>query len=84
MIRTVVTVIVGMVAWLGVATAGSFFVRAREPGPIGAPSLTIAQAIDAAGRCVPAPNVRLLGSFVEAARFERDPRGDRGPVSRVN
>ena len=53
--------------------------RATEQSAIVAPTLTIEEAIDTAKRCVLERNVRLVGSFIESARFERNPRGDRGP-----
>lgn len=57
----------------------SIFGRAAER-PAAAPStLTIEEAIDIAKRCVLEQNVHLAGSFIESARLERNPRGDRGP-----
>lgn len=48
--------------------------------PASAPStLTIEEAIDIAKRCVLEHNVYLSGSYIESARLERNPRGDRGP-----
>jgi hypothetical protein len=52
---------------------------AGDPNPVIQPLLTIEGAIDAAKRCVLERNIRLVGSFIESARFERNPRGDRGP-----
>lgn len=43
------------------------------------PTLTIEAALDIAKRCVLDRNVHLVGSYIESARFERKPRGDRGP-----
>jgi hypothetical protein len=39
--------------------------------------LTIEDAIDAAKRCVLERKIHLAGSFIEAARYERKPPGDR-------
>jgi hypothetical protein len=57
--------------------------RAAQAEVPGAPVLTIEAAIDVAKRCVLERNVRLVGSFIESARFERNPRGERGPFWRV-
>ena len=59
----------------GVATD----VRAAGPPATATATLTIEEAIDIAKRCVLERNVHLAGSFIESARFERNPRGDRGP-----
>jgi hypothetical protein len=46
-------------------------------------TLTIEAAIDIAKRCVLERNVRLVGSYIESARFVRNARGDRGPFWQV-
>ena len=45
--------------------------------------LTIEEAIDIAKRCILEQHIQVAGSFIESARFERNPRGDRGPYWRV-
>ena len=45
--------------------------------------LTIEEAIDAAKRCVLERNVRLVGSYIESARFVRNAPGARGPSWQV-
>jgi hypothetical protein len=72
-----------MLVCLASAYLASTFAYANEPSPINAPTLTIEAAIDIAKRCVLERNVRLVGSFIESARYERNPRGDRGPFWRV-
>ena len=57
--------------------------RDDEPEPTHCPVLTIEEAIDIAKHCVLERNIRLVGSFIESARFDRNPRGDRGPYWRV-
>ena len=57
----------------------SMLARSTERSAIVASTLTIEEAIDIAKRCVLERNVRLVGSFIESTRFERNPRGDRGP-----
>jgi hypothetical protein len=57
--------------------------RADEPQAGNAPVLTIEEAIDISKRCVLERNVRVVGSFIESAHFERNPRGDRGPFWRI-
>jgi hypothetical protein len=57
--------------------------RADEPRAANAPALTIEEAIDIAKRCVIERNIRVVGSVIESARFERNPRGDRGPFWRI-
>ena len=47
-------------------------------------TLTIEAAIDAAKRCVLERNVRLVGSYIESARFVRDAPGARGSFWQVN
>jgi hypothetical protein len=68
---------------LAAVYVGPTLARAGEAEPSTAPVLTIEEAIDIAKRCVIERNVRLVGSFIESARFERNPRGDRGPFWRV-
>jgi hypothetical protein len=59
----------------------SFWIAARaaEQPTTAAPTLTIEEAIDTAKRCALERNAHLAGSFIESARLERNPRGDRGP-----
>jgi hypothetical protein len=57
--------------------------RANEPQAANAPVLTIEEAIDISKRCVVERDIRVVGSFIESARFERNPRGDRGPFWRI-
>lgn len=57
--------------------------RANEPVPVSGLVLTIEEAVDIAKRCVLDRNIRLVGSSIESAHFERNPRGDRGPFWRV-
>jgi hypothetical protein len=45
--------------------------------------LTIEEAIEIAKQCIIHRNVRVVGSFIESARFDRNHRGDREPVWRV-
>jgi len=47
-------------------------------------TLTIEEAIDIAKRCVLERNVRLVGSYIESARFVRNAREDRGPFWQVS
>jgi hypothetical protein len=53
--------------------------HATEDSAAIVPTLTIEEALDIAKRCVLDRNVQLVGSLIESARFERNPRGDRGP-----
>jgi hypothetical protein len=46
-------------------------------------TLIIEAAIDIAKRCVLQRNVRLVGSYIESARFVRNAGGDRGPFWQV-
>ena len=46
-------------------------------------TLTIEAAIDIAKRCVLERKVRLVGSYIESARFVPNARGDRGPFWQV-
>ena len=57
----------------------SFIARSEEDSAPTASVLTIEEAIDTAKRCVVERTVHLAGSFIESARLERNPRGDRGP-----
>ena len=50
-----------------------------EQAASGTSTFSIEQAIDIAKRCVLERNISLVGSFIESARLERNPRGDRGP-----
>lgn len=59
----------------GLAIAGD---AAGQPATA-ARTLTIEEAIDIAKQCVLDRNVQVAGSFIESARLERNPRGDRGP-----
>jgi hypothetical protein len=68
---------------LATACAGQTLALADEPGPFAGHVLTIEEAIDAAKRCIIDRNIRVAGSFIESARFERNSRGDRGPFWRV-
>lgn len=62
------------------ATCAFAFVARADDRPASAPStLTIEEAIDISKRCVLEKNVYLAGSYIESARLERNPRGDRGP-----
>jgi hypothetical protein len=58
-------------------------VLARAEVPANGVTLTIETAIDIAKRCVLERNVRLVGSYIESARFVRNARGDRGPYWQV-
>ncbi|MDH4073667.1 MAG: hypothetical protein OEV41_11265 [Gammaproteobacteria bacterium] len=58
---------------------GPMLAHAGEPELSKGEVLTIEDAIDVAKRCVLERNIRLVGSFIESARFDRNPRGDRGP-----
>ena len=57
--------------------------QADETQAAKAPALTIEEAIDISKRCVVERDVHVVGSFIESARFERNPRGDRGPFWRI-
>jgi hypothetical protein len=74
--RTALAVLLGFAATVISPTV----VWAGDPKSAIQPLLTIEGAIDAAKRCVLERNIRLVGSFIESARFERDSRGDRGPL----
>jgi hypothetical protein len=41
--------------------------------------MTIEEAMDITKRCVTDKKINLTGSFIESARYEGNPRGDRGP-----
>ena len=69
---------------LAVAGAGRTLALADEPEPCTGHVLTIEEAIDIAKRCIIERNIRVVGSFIESARFERNSRGDRGPFWRVS
>jgi hypothetical protein len=62
---------------------GPTLARAAEPESVHVPALTIEEAVDIAKHCVLERNIRVVGSFIESAKFERNPRGDRGPFWRV-
>ena len=68
---------------LAVACVGGTLAAAGEPEPSAGRVLTIEEAIDIAKRCISERNIRVVGSFIESARFERNPRGDRTPNWRV-
>jgi hypothetical protein len=68
---------------LAVVTIGPARVWAGEPETSAVPLLTIEEAIDAAKRCVLERKIRVVGSFIESARFDRNAGVDRGPVWRV-
>jgi hypothetical protein len=63
------------------AACGRALALAEQPEPYAGHVLTIEQAIDIAKRCIIDRNIRVVGSFIESARFER--RGERGPFWRV-
>jgi hypothetical protein len=50
---------------------------------VGSPGLTIDEAINVAKGCILKNNVRVVGSFIESARLDRNSQGDRGPYWRV-
>src|SRR3954471_9854301 len=56
---------------------------ARADSPHSGVTLTIEAAIDIAKRCVLERNVRLVGSYIESARFVRNAGGERGPFWQV-
>ena len=64
---------------LAVACLGRTHALAQQPEPTAGHVLTIEEAIDIAKRCITDRNIRVVGSFIESARFERNARGDRGP-----
>jgi hypothetical protein len=68
---------------LASVSIGPMLARADVPEPINGRVLTIDEAIEIAKRCVLERNVRVVGSFIESARFERNPRGDRGSFWQV-
>jgi len=68
---------------LAVACVGRTLALADEPEPSAGRVLTIEEAIDIAKRCIIDRNIRVVGSFIESARFERNSRGDGGPFWRV-
>jgi hypothetical protein len=68
---------------LAVAGAGRPIALADERELSAGRVLTIEEAIDIAKRCVLERNIRVVGSFIESARFERDSRGGHRPFWRV-
>ena len=68
---------------LALASVGPMFAWADVPEPVNGRVLTIEEAIDIAKRCILERSVRVVGSFIESARFDRNPGGDRGPFWRV-
>ena len=52
--------------------------------PNSGPALTIEDAIDISKRCVIERDIRLVGSYIESARFVRKGPGDRGPFWQVD
>ena len=72
-----------LILTFAVACAGRAPAFADAPEPSAGHALTIEEAIDIAKRCIIDRDIRVVGSFIESARFERDARGDRGPSWRV-
>jgi hypothetical protein len=68
---------------LAAAWVGPTLALAGEREPSADRVLAIEEAIDIAKRCVIDREIRVVGSFIESARFERNPRGDRGSFWRV-
>src|SRR3990170_7529399 len=63
---------------LAVACLGRTHALAQQPEPTAGHFLTIEEAIDIAKRCIIDRNIRVVGSFIESARFARNARGERG------
>jgi hypothetical protein len=72
-----------LILTFAVACVGRTLALADEPKPSAGHVLTIEEAIDIAKRCIIDRNIRVVGSFIESARFERNSRDDRGPFWRV-
>jgi hypothetical protein len=72
-----------LVLTLAAACVGLTLALADQPEPPAGHVVTIEEAIDIAKRCIIDRNIRVVGSFIESARFERNSRGDRGPFWRV-
>lgn len=68
---------------LALACAGRTLALADGPERSAGHVPTIEEAIDIAKRCIIGRNVRVAGSVIESARFERNSRGDRAPFWRV-
>ena len=80
-------IVLGIMACLALTAAPTFAIAGPVLAGTGVPdngrTLTIEEAIDIAKRCVIERNVRLVGSYIESARFVRNARGDRGPFWQV-
>jgi len=68
---------------LAAALLGLTPVQAEEPRGSSPSTLTIEEAIDIAKRCIIERDIRVVGSFIESAGLNRNPRGDRGPFWRI-
>jgi hypothetical protein len=60
-------------------SGGAALAQPADAGTGSSSTFTIEMAIDAAKQCVIDRKIHLAGSLIESARFERNPRGDRGP-----
>ncbi len=68
---------------LAAACVGHTLALGDEPKPSAGRVLTIEEAIDVAKRCIIDGNIRVAGSFIESARYERKSDGEDGPVWRI-
>lgn len=76
-------VVLPLLLIIAVACVGRTLALADEPEASAGHVLTIEEAIDIAKRCIIDGNIRVVGSFIESARLDRNSRGDRGPFWRV-
>jgi hypothetical protein len=67
------------IAVCGMLCAFSILARSAEASAAAAPTLSIEEALDTAKSCVLDRNVRLVGSFIESVKLERNAGADRGP-----